>query len=223
MATRSPPIPRASRSSEIAAATGGVAARRRSADAMGVAIDSRAVTEGCLFVAIRGEHHDGARFIVPAAAERRTCTAGSPGDASVPTASLAIEVADTTRALGDLAALHRQRWGESLIAITGSAGKTTTKELTAAALRGDWRARAQDQRQPEQPVRRADDAARSRRQRMTLRCSRSAPAGAGEIARLGEIGSARRGGGAGGGGSAHRRSGHGGGGRGRKGLALSQR
>ena len=43
---------------------------------------------------------------------------------------------DTTRALGDLALHHRKRWGGLTIAITGSAGKTTTKELTAAALTG---------------------------------------------------------------------------------------
>ncbi|HEX5660670.1 MAG TPA: UDP-N-acetylmuramoyl-tripeptide--D-alanyl-D-alanine ligase, partial [Polyangiales bacterium] len=68
---------------------------------------------------------------------------GEPRPDGVP----AIEVADTTRALGELAAFHRQRWGRAaasggranagkVVAITGSAGKTTTKELTAGALAG---------------------------------------------------------------------------------------
>ncbi|MEY4513194.1 MAG: hypothetical protein RLZZ450_5316 [Pseudomonadota bacterium] len=111
----------------------------------GVAIDSRAVVAGGLFVAVRGEHHDGAAYIPTAA------TAGAAGllvdgewansvagqvvleaFAALPR----VEVADTTHALGDLAALHRQRWGGRVVAITGSAGKTTTKELTAAALEG---------------------------------------------------------------------------------------
>jgi UDP-N-acetylmuramoyl-tripeptide--D-alanyl-D-alanine ligase len=99
----------------------------------GVAIDSRAVTQGALFVAVRGEQHDGAKFI-PAAVQQGAVAllvhAGTP----CPDGVARIEVSDTTRALGDLAALHRRRWGRSVVAITGSVGKTTTKELTASAL-----------------------------------------------------------------------------------------
>ena len=99
----------------------------------GVAIDSRAVTPGALFVAVRGEQHDGAKF-VPAAlqngARALLIHAGTP----CPEGVAYIEVEDTTRALGDLASVYRQRWGRRVVAITGSVGKTTTKELTAAAL-----------------------------------------------------------------------------------------
>jgi len=117
---------------EIAAATGG-ALFGTGAPAIGVAIDSRAVTEGCLFVAIRGDTHDGARFLVPAVQSGARALLVHPGT-PCPEGIARIEVADTTRALGDLAAFHRQRWGKPLLAITGSAGKTTTKELTAAAF-----------------------------------------------------------------------------------------
>jgi UDP-N-acetylmuramoyl-tripeptide--D-alanyl-D-alanine ligase len=99
----------------------------------GVAIDSRAVTPGSLFVAIRGAQHDGASYLQQAlerGAGALLVHAGTPCPAGTPR----IEVADTTHALGELAAFHRRRWGKPVIAITGSAGKTTTKELTASAL-----------------------------------------------------------------------------------------
>jgi UDP-N-acetylmuramoyl-tripeptide--D-alanyl-D-alanine ligase len=101
----------------------------------GAVIDSRAVTPGRLFVAIRGANHDGATFW-PTAQQN-----GAPAlVASAPVAGAAtIVVDDPARALGLLAAAHRQWWRRAnpdarLIAITGSSGKTTTKQLTAAAL-----------------------------------------------------------------------------------------
>jgi MurE/MurF fusion protein len=101
----------------------------------GAVIDSRAVTPGRLFVAVRGANHDGASFW-PAAEGN-----GAPAlVAAAPVAGAAtIVVEDPARALGLLAAAHRQWWrrvnpAARLIAITGSSGKTTTKQLTAAAL-----------------------------------------------------------------------------------------
>jgi UDP-N-acetylmuramoyl-tripeptide--D-alanyl-D-alanine ligase len=121
---------------EVAAATGG---RLTDGDSLktvtSVAIDSRAVTQGALFVTIRGAARDGGKFIpqaVSAGASALLVQRGEPRPDGVP----AIEVADTTRALGDLAAFHRKRWAGRVVAITGSAGKTTTKELTAGALGG---------------------------------------------------------------------------------------
>lgn len=99
----------------------------------GVAIDSRAITPGALFVAVRGDQHDGAKF-VPAACQQGARALLVHAGGSYPSDVPRVEVADTTRALGDLGALHRQRWGRTVIAITGSVGKTTTKELTASAL-----------------------------------------------------------------------------------------
>lgn len=123
---------------EVAAATAGLlTGGAAELEVQGVAIDSRAIGGGELFVAIRGESQDGARFVPTALAQGAAALMVSALPASPSTSEAAaprIEVADTTRALGDLAAYHRTRWGGRVVAITGSAGKTTTKELTAAAL-----------------------------------------------------------------------------------------
>jgi len=96
-----------------------------------VVIDSRIAAPGDLYVAIRGEAHDGHAFCGAAVdAGARAVVVERPVDVDVP----AITVADTRLAIGALAHAHRRRWTGSLIAITGSAGKTTTKELTRAAL-----------------------------------------------------------------------------------------
>jgi UDP-N-acetylmuramoyl-tripeptide--D-alanyl-D-alanine ligase len=102
----------------------------------GVSIDSRTVGAGDLFVAIRGESFDGAEF-AGAAIERgaagvimpRGRAAGLGGGSAV-----TIEVDDTTAALQQLARAVRRESGAKVVAITGSAGKTTTKELVAAFL-----------------------------------------------------------------------------------------
>ncbi len=102
----------------------------------GVSIDTRTLQPGRLFVAIRGERHDGHAFLADAVA------AGAAGllvergsalpDAARALAILAVD--DTTRALGALAAGHRASFRGALVAITGSNGKTTTKEMCAAIL-----------------------------------------------------------------------------------------
>jgi len=99
----------------------------------GVCTDSRAVEPGTLYVALRGDTHDGHRFVAQAF-ERGAAAALVARDANVESAQPLIAVDDTLRALGQLAHAHRMRWGGRVIGITGSAGKTTTKELTFAAL-----------------------------------------------------------------------------------------
>jgi len=104
-------------------------------------IDSRTVSAGDLFVAIRGDRFDGHDFVAGALAAgaagvvvARTPAlplAGADGPASRP---VVIQVEDTTRALQDAAREVRRRSGAKVVAITGSAGKTTTKELTAEFL-----------------------------------------------------------------------------------------
>jgi UDP-N-acetylmuramoyl-tripeptide--D-alanyl-D-alanine ligase len=93
---------------------------------------------GSLFVALRGERYDGHDFLVTArdaGATGAVVRTGTP-----PVAGLEFYVvADTLRALGDLAAAHRRRFHGPVIAITGQNGKTSTKEMTAAALGTRWR------------------------------------------------------------------------------------
>lgn len=99
----------------------------------GVTTDSRRAGPGKLFVALRGERHDAHRFL-PAVAQAGATAALVERGTAVPEPLVAIEVDDTRAALGQLARHHRRRWAGRVVAITGSAGKTTTKELTAAAF-----------------------------------------------------------------------------------------
>jgi len=127
---------------EIAAATGG---RLLSGDAARRverwSIDTRTLRPGDLFVAIRGDRFDGHEFVATALAAGAagavvTATPRLPEAGKGGPAPLLIEVAETTRALQDGAREIRRRSGTKVIAITGSAGKTTTKELTAEFLSG---------------------------------------------------------------------------------------
>ena len=94
-----------------------------------VVIDSRLCAPGALYVAIRGEKHDGHAFVPDAM--RAGATAVMADHAVF---ALSIVVGDTRDGIGRVAREHRRRWPGKLVAITGSAGKTTTKELTRAAL-----------------------------------------------------------------------------------------
>ena len=106
-------------------------------------MDSRTLGPGSLFFAIRGPHFDGHDFVgqafgrgaVGAVVERSFAARLEAGEPGAPAwASGLIPVHDTTSALQDLARAVRRRWGRRLVAVTGSTGKTTTKELIAAAL-----------------------------------------------------------------------------------------
>jgi UDP-N-acetylmuramoyl-tripeptide--D-alanyl-D-alanine ligase len=100
----------------------------------GVSTDSRSLAKGELFVAIRGEHFDGHDFLDAA---RGRGAAGAMVDANYAgPAPLPILVVDETRqGLGRLGARWRERFAPVVIAITGSNGKTTTKEILASILR----------------------------------------------------------------------------------------
>lgn len=106
--------------------------------ATGYSIDSRSVAPGELFFAVKGERFDGHDFVV--AAGERGAVAAVVSRAKVPTlpdAALALPLLiaeDSLVALQALASHVRRQWGKRLVAITGSAGKTTTKEAIAAAL-----------------------------------------------------------------------------------------
>jgi UDP-N-acetylmuramoyl-tripeptide--D-alanyl-D-alanine ligase len=101
----------------------------------GVSTDSRTIGKGDLFVALRGERYDGHAFV--AAVVRSGAAAAmvdASFDASATTLPLVV-VEDTRLALGSLAAHWRAQFSPVLIAVAGSNGKTTTKEMLASILR----------------------------------------------------------------------------------------
>jgi UDP-N-acetylmuramoyl-tripeptide--D-alanyl-D-alanine ligase len=108
-------------------------ARRISADVLfrGVSTDSRNLQAGNLFVALQGPTFDGHDFI-ETARERGAAAAAVIRRQHTPLPL--IEVADTRRALGRLAAYWRSRFSPTLVAITGSNGKTTVRAMTASIL-----------------------------------------------------------------------------------------
>ncbi len=111
----------------------------------GVSIDSRAITEGDLFVAIQGASHDGHRFIadvVKKGVKGILVHSGKLAEFSdiVRTSGiLAVAVDDTVKALGALASSQKQESGVKLVAVTGSNGKTSTRAMTASVLETGFR------------------------------------------------------------------------------------
>lgn len=128
---------------DVALATGGTIRAhgpRPTAPAVGVFSDTRAVVPNSIFVALRGESYDGHSFLAKAVQNGASIVVVEKGrHEDVPPTVSVVEVEDTLVAWGALAGAWLERWrAESMvgkvIAITGSAGKTTTKELTAALL-----------------------------------------------------------------------------------------
>lgn len=103
----------------------------------GVSTDSRTVAADELFVPLRGERFDGHDYLAAACArgvrivlaDRRWLEGNK-----LPAGVAAVSVDDTLKALGDLASFHRRRFAVPVVAVTGSNGKTTTKEMLAAIL-----------------------------------------------------------------------------------------
>ena len=117
---------------EVAAVTGGVV-QGASVGVSGVATDTRNIAAGDLFVALKGERFDGHDYVMEAArngaaaalVERRLGDGRGIAQVVVP---------DGKRALGAIAAWWRQRFPTPLLALTGSNGKTTVKEMVACVL-----------------------------------------------------------------------------------------
>ena len=116
-----------------AAAMLGVPFSGPDADVLRVSTDSRSIRPGDLFIALRGDKFDGGAFAAQALQQ------GAVGvvldRAQAPDIGAALRVDDTRLALGKLAAAWRQRFDIPVVAITGSNGKTTVKEMLAAILR----------------------------------------------------------------------------------------
>lgn len=100
----------------------------------GVVIDSRATGPGDLFVALAGQNVDGHLFARDAAAKGAACVLVNPRRLPPGGDLPRIEVEQPLDALGRLAAWYRQRFQVPTIGVTGSVGKTTTKEMIAAVL-----------------------------------------------------------------------------------------
>jgi UDP-N-acetylmuramoyl-tripeptide--D-alanyl-D-alanine ligase len=116
-------------SADLIEATGGMLTRPF--EATGVSIDTRTLLPGDLFVALVGEGRDGHEF-VGAALDRGA--AGAMVHTEPPPNAPALVVDDTLAALARLGGFARTRFGGQVVAVTGSVGKTTTKEMLRAAL-----------------------------------------------------------------------------------------
>jgi len=125
---------------EVASAVRGeLAAGSADARVLSAAIDSRAVDAGALFFALPGERVDGHEFVaqaVTAGASGAVVSTTRPRDSfgDLPEAFGLIMVDDPARALARLAGWHRRFMKASIVGVTGSAGKTTTKDMIAAVL-----------------------------------------------------------------------------------------
>ncbi len=101
----------------------------------GVSTDSRSTKAGDCFVAIGGENFDGHDYVAGAFAKGAVCAVISKDiDEQQSAGKCLLKVEDTIRALGELAREYRRRAGYKVVAITGSAGKTTTRQIIFHAL-----------------------------------------------------------------------------------------
>lgn len=98
-----------------------------------VCIDTRNLTKGCLFVPLKGENSDGHNYIKDAFNNGAAVSLIEQGYENNFAGSL-IQVKNTLQALQDLASYYREKFTLPVIAVTGSVGKTTTKEMIAAAF-----------------------------------------------------------------------------------------
>lgn len=124
---------------DVLTATGGTLVQPGRADAFdGVSTDSRSLAAGSLFVPLAGPRFDGHDYLGRAAGEGAAGVLVERGRESLvkglDPGTAAVSVPDTLRALGDLARLWRSRFAIPVVGVTGSTGKTTTKEMAAAIM-----------------------------------------------------------------------------------------
>lgn len=108
----------------------------------GISTDSRTIAPGNAFVALRGEHFDGHTHVQGALQQGALCCFVEQSfydRASPALQSVLLPVANTVHALGSIAHYHRKRFRIPVVAIAGSAGKTSTKELTAAIVSAKYK------------------------------------------------------------------------------------
>jgi UDP-N-acetylmuramoyl-tripeptide--D-alanyl-D-alanine ligase len=131
-------------SDELAGATGGRWIGAPPGEIAGISTDTRSLQAGSLFVALRGERFDAHEYLAEAAArgaraavvaESRAALRQGQGGRPLEVAGLSLlAVPDTLAALGAIARHHRRRFSIPVVAVTGSNGKTTTREMIASIL-----------------------------------------------------------------------------------------
>ena len=107
----------------------------RPAKVAGWSVDTRTQNPGDVFFALRGPHHDGHDFVAAAIEKGAAAVVVEGRQALWP---LQLVVTDTLRALEELGAWARQQWGGTVVGVTGSAGKTTTKDAIAHLLAAEF-------------------------------------------------------------------------------------
>lgn len=100
----------------------------------GISTDSRSIKKREAFVALRGDNFDGHAFIKEVVRKGATCVIVDNAPVDLGKIPAVIKVRDTTRAFGDIASFHRKKFNIPIIAVTGSNGKTTTKDMLAWVL-----------------------------------------------------------------------------------------
>jgi UDP-N-acetylmuramoyl-tripeptide--D-alanyl-D-alanine ligase len=122
---------------DLQTAAQAVGATRSGSDVVftGVSTDSRTLRQGDLYIALRGERFDGHAFLESAFAAGATAAMVDTRASVTGISQPLLIVPDTRLALGHLAAAWRERFSIPLVAITGSNGKTTVKEMLACVLR----------------------------------------------------------------------------------------
>ncbi len=103
--------------------------------ATGVSIDTRTLQEGDIFIALKGEQHDGHRFVAEACEKGAAAVIVQAVPANLPEDAITITVSDTQQTLWDLAAYNRARSKATYIGVTGSVGKTSVKEMLYTVLK----------------------------------------------------------------------------------------
>jgi UDP-N-acetylmuramoyl-tripeptide--D-alanyl-D-alanine ligase len=102
--------------------------------------DSRTLKPGDLFISLKGKSFDGHAFLSGAAAKGALgCVVSAPPSIPLPPGFVVIQVEETQWALGQIAECWRRRYPARVVVITGSNGKTTTKEMTGSVLRQGYR------------------------------------------------------------------------------------